>query len=72
MQLTNQDIAVIENALRQVMNQGADYRDMIQCREVLTKLQNMSMLGTEGSYLSANEEAMTDGIRYDYDDHAGG
>lgn len=36
-------MAIIENALRQVMNQGSNYLDMTSCREVLTKLQNVSL-----------------------------
>ena len=68
MQLNDNDLAVIENALRQVMNQGTNYRDMINCREVLTKLQGISP--DSRNELTEVQTALADGIRYDYDDNA--
>lgn len=68
MQLNDNDLAVIENALRQVMNQGTNYRDMINCREVLTKLQGISP--DSRNELTEVQTDLADGIRYDYDDNA--
>lgn len=64
LQLSDNDIAVIENALKQVMNHGTNYMDMIQCREVLTKLQSMAIKDQ-----TTTSNVFADGFRFDYDDH---
>lgn len=39
MELDPQDVAVIEQALREGMNSGIDYQKMMRYREVLSKMQ---------------------------------
>lgn len=68
MQFDRHDMAVIEQALREAINQGADYHKVSTYQTVLGKLQGMPLSDTTASPSYA---AMEDGFRYDYDDNAG-
>lgn len=65
MNLNSNDIAVIEQALREAMNNGYDYQSVLAYREVLSKLQAMPIGHDPGA---TTEQASKDGFRYDYDD----
>ena len=60
------DLAVIEEALKQALANEADYQAIYAYQEVLNKLKGAA----EPSTLTASvgEPASRDGIRYDYDD----
>ncbi|MEW9669291.1 hypothetical protein [Ammoniphilus sp. 3BR4] len=63
---TRNDLAVIEEALKEAMANQADYQAVLAYQEVLQKLQGKSGMGNT---LEANVgEAARDGYRYDYDD----
>ncbi|RXT05681.1 hypothetical protein [Ammoniphilus sp. CFH 90114] len=65
-QWSNNDLAVIEEALKEAMANQADYQAVLAYQEVLQKLQGNP--GT-GDALTANVgEPVQDGFRYDYDD----
>ncbi|HZG78958.1 MAG TPA: hypothetical protein VEZ72_24110 [Paenibacillus sp.] len=64
MQLNRYDMAVIEQALREAINQGADYHKISTYQTVLGKLQDASSYGAS----SRPAMASSDGFRYDYDD----
>ncbi len=71
MNLTNQDWAMIEDALRQAIHSGTDYRMAMNYKSVLTKLQSihpdeMGAIRNGAAYLQS--APFEDGIRYDYDD----
>ncbi|WP_199614603.1 hypothetical protein [Paenibacillus alkalitolerans] len=65
MQLNPHDMAVIEQALREAINQGADYHKISTYQSVLGKLQEYNHADPV-----ARRTANTalDGFRYDYDD----
>ncbi len=66
MQLNRYDMAVIEQALREAINQGADYHKISTYQSVLGKLRD-----TDASAAgSRSAMASDDGFRYDYDDSA--
>jgi spore coat polysaccharide biosynthesis protein SpsF (cytidylyltransferase family) len=65
MQINNQDMAIIEQALREAINQGADYHKVSTYQSVLGKLQEISHAD---AFAQATMQAQTDGFRYDYDD----
>ena len=72
MELNNQDWATIEEALRQAVHSGTDYRKAMNYKSVLTKLQAIHP-NEMGSYYKAPVQGLAasaadDGIRYDYDD----
>jgi len=67
MQLNNHDMAVIEQALREAINQGADYHKVSTYQTVLGKLQEMNH--AEGYAAGPTGQAQADGFRYDYDDN---
>ncbi len=69
MDLNRNDLAVIEQALREAINNGVDYQAMINYRNVLTKLQNIPT--AESNLRVEAGAAPMDGFRYDYDDNAG-
>lgn len=70
MELNRYDMAVIEQALREAINQGADYHKISTYQTVLGKMRNAKSGGEEhGSNVSA--KAPQDGFRYDYDDNSG-
>jgi hypothetical protein len=67
--LNGQERAVIEQALKEAINNSGDYQKMIHYREVLTKLQGMPVI--DHIAVSANaggDDLPDDGFRYDYDD----
>ncbi|MCI3922530.1 hypothetical protein MO973_20065 [Paenibacillus sp. TRM 82003] len=68
MQFNRHDVAVIEQALREAINQGADYHKVSTYQTVLGKLRGMHN-GEES--VQPSSMAMEDGFRYDYDDNAG-
>lgn len=76
MDINSNDLAVIEQALQEAMNNGHDYKKIMYYREVLSKLQGIPTTGTlqihmqHGQVLEQAESQM-DGIRYDYDDDQG-
>jgi spore coat polysaccharide biosynthesis protein SpsF (cytidylyltransferase family) len=67
MQLNNQDMAIIEQALREAINQGADYHKVSTYQSVLGKLQEISHAD---AFAQTTMRAEADGFRYDYDDSA--
>lgn len=69
MEFDGHDIAVIEQALREAINQGIDYQAITNYRGVLRKLQTLPV--DQGFQLNAGEGVPLDGFRYDYDDSAG-
>ena len=68
MNLTPRDLAIIEQALSEAVNNGTDYQKALSYREVLTKLQKLP-LQFDGLAVNA-DAAFRDGLRYDYDDNA--
>lgn len=67
MQLNKHDIAVIERALREAINQGADYHKISTYQAVLGKLQEYN----HSEHVSnPSMKTQLDGFRYDYDDSA--
>ncbi|WP_309118469.1 hypothetical protein [Paenibacillus sp.] len=66
MSLNRYDMAVIEQALREAINQGADYHKISTYQTVLGKLQGAYEAGSA----SRTTMAQDDGFRYDYDDSA--
>jgi hypothetical protein len=67
MNFTSQDIAIIERALRTAMHSEKEERRMGDYREVLLKLQE-STAQVNNHPAGMKKEAMSDGIRFDYDD----
>lgn len=67
MQLNNHDLAVIEQALREAINQGADYHKISTYQSVLGKLQEQQDQFGNGMAMGTRQ---LDGFRYDYDDNA--
>jgi len=65
MQLNRYDMAVIEQALREAINQGADYHKVTTYQTVLGKLQEMDDVDARTTM-----GPPADGFRYDYDDSA--
>jgi len=65
MQLNRNDMAVIEQALREAINQGADYYKVSTYQAVLGKLQGNRSPDLAG--LDSGSQG-NDGFRYDYDD----
>jgi hypothetical protein len=68
------DMAVIEQALREAINNGTDYQALLSYRDVLTKLQkvpaqNGQQLQVEAGNAGNIGDAQHDGFRYDYDDY---
>ncbi|MFC3884340.1 hypothetical protein ACFOU2_12865 [Bacillus songklensis] len=61
MELSANDHAIIEQALKAAAANSADYQEIYQYEDVLKKMKQR----TETSYT-----AQTDGFRYDYDDSA--
>ena len=55
MKLSPNDFAVIEQALREGINHGYDYRSVMAYREVLSKLQAMTTEAADW-YMEAGEE----------------
>jgi hypothetical protein len=66
MKLNAHEFAIIEQALREAINQGADYHKIATYQAVLGKLQETLSQDTftYKSHLTAIE-----GFRYDYDDN---
>ncbi|MEW9050529.1 MAG: hypothetical protein AB2392_05190 [Neobacillus sp.] len=56
MDVSTNDLAIIEQALKEAVSNSTDYSEIEQFEAVLKKLKNSS------------SEAQTDGFRYDYDD----
>jgi hypothetical protein len=56
MEVSTNDLAIIEQALKEAVSNSTDYSEIEQFEAVLKKLKNSS------------SEAQTDGFRYDYDD----
>ncbi|HZG56042.1 hypothetical protein [Paenibacillus sp.] len=67
MQLNRYDMAIIEQALREAINQGADYHKISTYQSVLGKMQEMYSGDPVAGGMSA---AAQDGFRYDYDDRS--
>ncbi len=68
MNLNGNDVAVIEQALREAINNGIDYQSIISYREVLSKLQRIPH---SNQTLQVNTGGLPmDGFRFDYDDSA--
>lgn len=65
MNLSRNDLTVIEQALKQAMNNDADYQAITAYQQVLDKLKEQS--AAEEPAAGAQVTA-TDGFRYDYDD----
>ncbi|GIQ68239.1 hypothetical protein DUZ99_04470 [Xylanibacillus composti] len=68
MELDAQDLAVIEQALKEGINNGVSYQTALNYRGVLNKLQQTPHQG--GSLQDGQTRVMQDGFRYDYDDSA--
>ena len=64
MQLNRYDMAVIEQALREAINQGADYHKISTYQSVLGKLRDSSYGASDRPAMASSD----DGFRYDYDD----
>ncbi len=64
MKLNTDDMAIIEQALREVINQGADYHKVSMYQSVLGKLQEMHL---DDPFSTAIVSSSLDGFRYDYD-----
>ena len=60
------DLAVIEEALKQALANEADYQAIYAYQEVLNKLKGES--GSTSLTASVGENAGKDGMRHDYDD----
>lgn len=69
MQLNKQDFMIIEQALREAINQGADYHKISTYQSVLGKLQEQHAQDHFGS-ANMNRHQQLDGFRYGYDDSA--
>lgn len=67
MNLSSNDMAVIEQALSNGINQGFDYQSILAYREVLSKLQGLP-IQHNGIKVDAGN-LPKDGFRYDYDDN---
>ncbi len=67
MNLSSNDLAIIEQALRDGINHGYDYQVMMNYRSVLSKLQGFPTQH-EGLMVEAGEPK--DGFRYDHDDNS--
>lgn len=65
MNLSSNDLAIIEQALRDGMNHGYDYQVMLNYRSVLSKLQGFPTQH-DGLIIEAGETL--DGFRYDHND----
>ncbi|WP_166241685.1 hypothetical protein [Paenibacillus turpanensis] len=77
MDLTNQDWATIEQALREAIHSGSDYRKIMNYRSVLTKLHSVHPNDFEAYTAGSGEQKggfgsmpELDGFRYDYDDNS--
>ena len=57
MELNNTDMAVIEQALREMINQGADYYKVSTYQAVLGKLQDVRSNQTNASFTMEQGEA---------------
>ncbi|MDP5274042.1 hypothetical protein [Chengkuizengella axinellae] len=64
MNLTSKDMATIEQALNDAIRNCNGYRNSLNYREVLNKLQNLPRNDNQQCY----EVTSLDGLRYDYDD----
>lgn len=60
------DLAVIEEALKQALANEADYQAIYAYQEVLHKIKGGTELGSINA--SVGKPANRDGFRYDYDD----
>lgn len=67
--LDAQDMAVIEQALKEGMNNGVSYQAALNYRGVLNKL-HQQMMQQGQSAQSGPAGVLQDGFRYDYDDSA--
>lgn len=67
MELNNYDIAVIEQALREAINQGADYHKVSTYQSVLGKLQEIH---DSAPFAHVATRTKTEGLRYNYNDSA--
>jgi putative IMPACT (imprinted ancient) family translation regulator len=68
MNLTNQDMAIVEQALQEAMNNVSDYQAIMAYQNVLNKLKSE---GKEQGYTTRNNDSRVlsdDALRYDYDD----
>ena len=68
MNLDMNDLILIEQALRERINQGTDYQKMLAYQGVLNKLQGMPQADLQMGQ-AGQSNAMQDGFRYDYDDN---
>jgi hypothetical protein len=68
MNLNGNEVAVIEQALQEAINNGIDYQAIISYREVLSKLQRIPH-SNQTLQVDAGELPL-DGMRFDYDDNA--
>jgi hypothetical protein len=59
MDLNNDEVAIVEQAIRRAMNQTSDYQEIYAYQGILEKL-----VGNDNAKSRLNR----DGIRYDYDD----
>jgi hypothetical protein len=66
--LNSEDMAIIEQALKDGINQGYDYQAILAFRGVLNKLQGFPT-EHDGIRVDAGDYP-PDGFRYDYDDNA--
>jgi hypothetical protein len=67
MNFTSHDISVIEKALRFAVNEETNTLKQNEYREVLSKLQNISMEAMKRASI-ATDDMQVDGFRLDYDD----
>jgi hypothetical protein len=67
MQIEPQDLAVIEQALKQAIAGGADYQEILTYQEVLNKLHGKKAQPSTTLQVDAGLPPL-DGFRYDYDD----
>jgi hypothetical protein len=68
--LSSHDMAVIEQALQNGINQGFDYQTILAYREVLSKMQGFPTRHNGMRVDAVDFPVQQDGFRYDYDDSA--
>lgn len=67
MNINSQDLAVIEQSLKQTIANGADYQEILTYQAVLDKIQGKEAQASPNLQVNAELPAL-DGFRYDYDD----